>query len=383
MGGVLFTLELIADSLQGPVLLPPTALASAPPILGVRLMDLAPEFLDAPEGETYSPAVSSCVSFGGRGKALVFELADQLLHDHEACGRPLPLWLLALAAIRPSTARRSEATRAASATAAAATKAAGGSVLVASACVDLRQEVLHAQEAARRSSEHTSNPSASPFRRCGFKFTAVHGPSSELTLSCFFRVYEGRHIPMTGTALLQPAAVAAALPVAPVMPSSGAQAQDCSVSSRGASKQGPSQQWQQQQQRDAVTQTELTAQVHAAAATALAAMVLEGTHRSCHSQTTAEGPQQAQLPSQSGRGTAFFADEIRVHGGEVPAHVDASATVVQCHSAAFADTLPSASEAADPTTPSPYSGRPPEVSPSLTLVSELVRELWQIRSINS
>merc|ERR1712008_66843 len=130
----------------------------------------------------------------------------------------------------------------------------------------------------------------------------------------------------------------------------------------------------------------------------------------------------AQLPSHSGGGVAFFADEIRVHGGAVPDHVDAPATVAPAleHGAAaavedaeaeanathflrrssgLAETLSTAAEAANPTTPllhgagppeagnpitpSPYSGGPPEVSPSLNLVSELVRELWQIRSISS
>jgi len=427
MGGALFTLELIAESLWGPVLLPATAgidssrLSSAPPALGLRLLDLATELLEAPEGEAYSPALSSRVSFGGRGKALVFELPDQFLHEYKARDRPLPFWLLACAAVEPSTAGRSEATTTVASAAAAAKTA--GTVLLASACVDLRQEVLHAQRVARLSSEHSNSPSLCPFRRCGFQLTTVHGLGSALTLECFFRVYAGSHIPPTDAALLQPAAVAAAVPVAPSIPTSGVRAKDCCVGNRGSSMQGPP-------QRDAATQTERIAHFPAAAAaTALAALVMEGTQRSRHSQTPAKGPHQAvatvaQLPSQSGGGVAFFADEIRIHGGVVPSQVDEPATVgpaldhgvaaaaaaeaasaeaeaetIHFHGASsgLAETL--STVAANPTTPQPhgagrteaanlitpsqFSGGPPEVSPSLNLVSELVRELWQIRSISS
>jgi len=425
MGGALFTLELIAECLRGPVLLPAgsgidsSKLSSALPTLGLRLLDLPLELLEAPEGEAYNPVVSSCICFGGCGKALVFELPDQLLHEYESRGRPL-----AFAAIRTSTAGRSEG----------AAKTAGA-VLLASACVDLRKEVLHAQQVARLSSEDGSNASLCPFRRCGFQLTAVHGPGSALALECLFRVYAGSHIPMTGAAVVQPAAVAAAVPVSPVMPISSARMKDCSVGSSGSSMEGSP-------QRDAATQTEPIAHVHAAsAATALATLVLEETQRNRHSQTPAEGLYQlvgnvANVPSHSKSGDAFFADEIRVHGSVVPAHSDVPATAAPAfeHGTAAADAeaeakakrlrrrssvlteiLPTTAEAANPSatlphiigtpeavtpitpspnsgappeaanpiTPSPFGGGPPEVSPSLNLVSELVRELWQIRSISS
>lgn len=226
--GTVYTLELIADSLRGPAsflasvaaavgLEPepgvaanqehtsPSVLAAkglVKPALGLRILDLPHVVLEAPEDEVYATAASSCcgevadggeetelcLSFGGRGKALMFEL----LEDSR---EPLPFWLMALAMCPDQAAACAAGTDAPRPVAAA--------VLLASACVDLQAEVSIVREGAR-----SAEGGACAFRRCTFRMSAVRDTGCSLTLDCFFRIYTGTHRPLVGgELLLEPALV--------------------------------------------------------------------------------------------------------------------------------------------------------------------------------
>lgn len=193
MKSALYTLELLADTLCGSA----GAIASdvvednqsdirsksssSRPALGLRLLDLPPAVLEAPTGQAFGTLRSSRVSFRGKGKALVFELPELFLQQEE----PVPLWLMALA-MQPDSA---------------------SAVLVASACVDLRQEVTRAAAVFKQCSGTLAT--GNTFRRCSFRMTAVRDGNCDLTLDCFLRLYAGGHQPLTGNELLlQPVAVA-------------------------------------------------------------------------------------------------------------------------------------------------------------------------------
>lgn len=198
MDGALFTLELIADSLRGPVSLlsslaaargterRPAGESNIRPALGLRLLDLPHVLLEPLDGEvcygTADTAGGKCqIIFGGKGKALTFELLD----DSEEI---LPLWLMALVRCHQQVGREEGTPPGAPAAAVA--------VLIASACVDLRAEVQRAREVHR----HGSIGSA--FRRCTFRMTAVQNLGGALCLDCYFRVYAGEHRPLAGGELL-------------------------------------------------------------------------------------------------------------------------------------------------------------------------------------
>lgn len=94
----------------------------------------------------------------GQGKALVFDLPEVLLEQ------TLPLWIMLL--MLPDLMVRS-------------------ADLVASCCLDLRHEVAAALE----------GEGAPMFRRCHYGMTPVHPSMSTPQLSCFLRLYVGRHRP--------------------------------------------------------------------------------------------------------------------------------------------------------------------------------------------
>lgn len=191
--GSTFRVELLVSFLRGPVgkdLSGSTAALSGAtgaadrPALGLRLLDLPPVVVLAPEGETFAPTLTeSEVRFNGRGKALVFRLPRNFLQRRKGPGDPLPLWLLALAVENEGSA---------------------AAVLLASTCVDLRCEVLRAAASAHRSG--FAGPR--PFRRAVLALTAVHDESCSLELDCYLRVCADDNQPSeAGPVLLEPAAV--------------------------------------------------------------------------------------------------------------------------------------------------------------------------------
>ena len=130
------------------------------------------------------------VPFAGRGKALVVELPGP--RRGPGRGEALPLWLMALAR-RPAGQEPEDGG-----------PAGASAVLVASACVDLQQELAQAATDAR----------CSPFRRCSFRLTPVQDAGCQLTLDCFLRVYEGGHRELAGGELLLEPSVLAPFPAA-------------------------------------------------------------------------------------------------------------------------------------------------------------------------
>mmetsp|Transcript_117348 Transcript_117348/g.203915 ORF Transcript_117348/g.203915 Transcript_117348/m.203915 type:complete len:376 (-) Transcript_117348:54-1181(-) len=374
MGGALFTLELIADGLCGPLgslmaaLAKPAAAAAAGgvsaadaalgigrPALGLRLIDLAPVLIEAPVDASFGVSASSRVKFGGRGKALAFELPS-MPGDNLQTGPPatsaMPLWLLALAK-QPGTET---------------------SVLLASACVDLRGEIARA--AADRCSGEAA---ACPFRRCAFRMTAVRDAGCALTLECYLRVYAGEQRPVTGgELLLEPSAV-----------------------SVGIFGDHPVHEPPVREQRCAETQTEEPECPEEAPTAERSPSAQRGSAGATSAAGVTPIQEEVQRPraSQGGR-NAFFAEEITVQNPPGRGARRASAEVRSVARAAevrtglgrTADTVHATSpnvavagapldddgHGADRIQASPAS---PEVSSSLPLVSELVRELFQIREI--
>jgi len=214
MSGQCFTVELIVEGIRGPdrflnaVLAAgdgaadslgsasPSATAAAlaksriTPALGLRILDLPHAVIEAPEGEVYGTRIvkpGEChIAFGGRGKALMFEV----LEDSDA---PLPLWLMALVK-RPAPDAPFGDMQAQSGT---PTAAAASAVLLASACVDLLAEV---RACASRGARHSNAVCA--FRRCSFQLVGVHDACCSVVLDCYFRVYAGSHQPLAGGELL-------------------------------------------------------------------------------------------------------------------------------------------------------------------------------------
>lgn len=162
-----FTLEIVVQNLEGPKTVGRWSSKGEKKTLALRLSNLAPVLLEA----------SLSGEFHGRGKALVFDLPAEL-QSGEA---PLPLWimLLLLAPGAPEDANRC-------------------ATLVASSCIDLRYEVI---DALNRQADLSASP-VPFFRRCRFGMTSVLPESDALELTCFFRLYCGRHQPLTGGELL-------------------------------------------------------------------------------------------------------------------------------------------------------------------------------------
>jgi len=315
--GNLFTLELIAQSLKGSagaallnILKAKSADDGSPgrPALGLRLLDLAPVLIEAPVGEVYGSSAGSCVAFGGRGKALVFELPGPV-HGHSN-KEPLPLWLMVLSRQPDPEAP---------------------SVLMASACVDFRGD-MHAAATAGGAS------SPCPFKRCSFRMTPVKDAACALTLECYVRMYAGSQRPVTGgELLLEPSAI---LPGAHLPP----QPPCCT----------------------AETQTE--SPVSPAPAEASATQI---------AQETLQREEQRQLseasngyPAASTNTGAFFPAEISVGAARGDTTTSSAAATGTAQRTAEVTSLPGASPAT------------PAVASSLPLVSKLVRELLQIRSIS-
>lgn len=206
MGVARFCLEIVADSLHldssihGAAAVALPALAGAThPALGLRLLDLSTAVLEAPEGECYEAlSASRSVYFGGRGKALVFELrADMVQGDDSGLeatftasgAEPLPLWLMALAA--PASALPPGS--------------GGAAILLASACVDLRGEILRA---ASPKQSALGGYAYVPFRKCSLQLTPVRDAHCAFTLDCYLRVYAGSQQQLSGGELLvEPRAV--------------------------------------------------------------------------------------------------------------------------------------------------------------------------------
>lgn len=161
-----FTLEIVVQNLEGRKTVPWSSKGERK-TLALRLSNLAPLLLEA----------SLSGEFHGRGKALIFDLPAEL-QSGEA---PLPLWimLLLLAPGAPADANRC-------------------ATLVASSCIDLRYEVV---DALNRQADLSASP-VPFFRRCHFGMTSVLPESDALELICFFRLYCGRHQPLTGGELL-------------------------------------------------------------------------------------------------------------------------------------------------------------------------------------
>ena len=178
MGTSLFTLEFVVDALCGPAGCA-SQLTETRPAIAVRLLDLSPVVVDAPDGERFASMEDSKVSFEGRGKALVFDLPNFYLDD---ASTPIPLWLMALDNRVCGMASASTA------------------VLLASACVDLRTEVLRAVAVGLRGGP-------SPFRPVTFQLTPVNDAECVLTLGCFVRLYAGDRED-SNEACLEPAIIA-------------------------------------------------------------------------------------------------------------------------------------------------------------------------------
>lgn len=318
----LFTLEVIVQCLRGSagaglLELRNAHTAEGPPLtlkpaLGLRLLDLTPVVVDALDDETYGTSQNHSIAFGGRGKALVFELATASLRQ---ASQPLPLWLMALA-------RKGDAD--------------GPAILMASACIDFRGDVVHA-------ATHMAAPS--PFKRCAFRMSPVRDGSCTMTLECYVRLYAGAQRPvMGGELLLEPSAV---------QPSTAAPtpALGCAVA----------------------TQTDAEAD----AGPGRPASKSESTFNSTALESSENtGRETAKLQPISGREDADT---------ESGAYFPASITVGNCTGDAMRSppNLPRAPAAGGVAAPvPPVSPGTPEVSSSLPLVSELVRELWQIKSIS-
>eukprot|EP00933_Yihiella_yeosuensis_P036104 TRINITY_DN29802_c0_g1_i1.p1 TRINITY_DN29802_c0_g1~~TRINITY_DN29802_c0_g1_i1.p1 ORF type:complete len:340 (-),score=71.00 TRINITY_DN29802_c0_g1_i1:19-1038(-) len=326
-----FTLELIAEALHGSA---GTAFARQTPAIGLRLLDLSPAVIEAQDGQAFGTSQSSRVSFRGRGKALVFELPEAMLLEESQ--QPLPLWLMALA----KESKVSEVP--------------GSAVLLASACVDLRQEVEWALASLKKG---VRSAPINSFRRCSFRMTAVRDASCSLRLDCFLRLYAGSPQPLTGNELLETITVASAAS----FEDSGEGAWDGAAASKSC--------------RTAETQTEVPLAVEAAISSA--AQVLPPAAVPPPVIPTPGVPAQRQTfkaPIKRG-GTqavedAFFANEIHLKSApdERP---DAVGKTVS-------------NEVPPPPPQEPWpsqSGLAADAPSSLPLVSELLRELWQIRGM--
>ncbi|CAE7477599.1 pks3 [Symbiodinium pilosum] len=172
---LVFTLEVVVDHIQGWEQLLQRCAPMARhfemrhPALALRFLDLEPAIVQA---DAITETSSELLNFHGRGKAMVLELPCGMLEE------TLPLWLMALA-LQPAEAD-SGARRA---------------TLLASACINLQQEVARAN-----SPPACSAPTV--FRRSCFRMTSAHKSLPDLQLACYMRVYAGAHQPFAGEELL-------------------------------------------------------------------------------------------------------------------------------------------------------------------------------------
>jgi len=331
---VLLTVELVAESLQGSAgrAVSQKSPERQIPALGVRLLDLAPAVIEAPDTEAFGASAESFVSFNGRGKALVVEMPIAASEAAE----PIPLWLLALA-LQPAGVTRS-------------------AVLLASACIDLRQEVLRAISVKGG----TSAPCT--FRRCSFRMTPVRETSCNLQLDCFLRIYTGSHQPISGTELLlEPIAVAGAAsprrggllqglgPRQPEQSTVETQTQPESIAASGTLEK-------QKQPKAVSASSTVETQTQPEAVEEVRPKV----------STTSALPSRPAVDRVDG---VFFADELRVQSAEPPQEQALDG--------------PASPEVPKTGLEDCIARGPPDVPSSLPLVSELVRELYQIRALKT
>eukprot|EP00928_Gymnodinium_smaydae_P055240 TRINITY_DN38834_c0_g1_i1.p1 TRINITY_DN38834_c0_g1~~TRINITY_DN38834_c0_g1_i1.p1 ORF type:complete len:399 (-),score=55.15 TRINITY_DN38834_c0_g1_i1:110-1219(-) len=362
-GYALFSVELVADRFSGPVGSAVTFSATehgVRPALGLRLLDLTTAVLEAQEGETYGRYADSQVRFGGRGKALSFKLPLPTAREHHSESPPLsldplPLWVMALA-------RQTRGGHIAD----GSTSGASPAVLLASACVDLRAEVARAWPGlfGQATSLAVAPTSGTPFRRCGLRLTPVSDGGCALTLECYLRVYAGSQRPlMGGELLLQPALLQ------PSRASEQAALTPAAATSVETQTEEPSQ----------PSQPVLGAEIGAGDARQQAPVTATLPVGSSSPAWADVGPR-AELSTERGRiqprgvgpapkTGAYFADEITLRG---------SGCGLPLHGAMPASTA--AAVAPEAAGRSCTAG--PEVSGSLPLVAELLRELWQIRSVS-
>lgn len=342
-GFTLFTVELIADRLLGPI---SAALASAgpsrgQPVLGLRLLDLQPSVLEPPAEEEIADGPSGPsggrFSFGGRGKALMIELPDAML---AARGEPMPLWLMLL--VRDPDRPSNVAT------------------LIASACVDIRTEVDRASSHGRQGA-----CAPCPFQRCTFTMTAVRNAGCKIRLECLLRIFAGVQQPPLGCeTLLEPAAVAVFAP-ATSLGSGDSKTGGSGDSKADGSSVGSSAEREEVKQSCAV-QTQTDADVD---------------ENSKPTPADILGTSMLTPPCKDG---ALFLDEMRF--GQVtvpaePAREEEGTHPVECR--ARSD-VSASSSVVGPLSEKHVAGvnGPPSVPPSLPLVTEMLKELWQIRSIS-
>lgn len=347
-GFTLFTVELVADSLFGPISVALDTAGPSPgrPALGFRLLDLPPSILEAPEdGKEVSEAVGNRFSFGGRGKALMIELPDAML---EACVEPIPLWLMVL--VRDPERPTNVAT------------------LVASACVDLRAEVDRAAGYRRQ-----GLCAPCPFQRCTFKMTAVRNTECVLQLECLLRIFAGsQQPPLGGEPLLEPAAVAVFAPGAILRSDDRSVGTSSLQSSAGREviKQSCTAQTQTTVETDE-TSTPLLATAPTGSSGTSAPHLDRTAHIVAPNLPRKDG---AVFPGEMcfGRMGAMPSDPARAEESPRPAA-----------SRALSEVSPSSSVLGP--LPGDYASAamgPPSVPPSLPLVAEMLRELRQIRSIS-
>jgi len=321
------------------------------------------------------------ISFGGRGKALIFELPEKDVVDTAA----LPLWLMALVRQPPS------ATDALAPAEGAAASAQGSTaVLFASACVDLREQVRVAAASARCSSNDCGGgAAASPvaFRRCSFRMTAVRDADCSLELDCYLRVYAGSHRELSGGELLletstmlpfagPPAVVRDGQDDAEVYCGADSSRQGNRILPRASSlssRAGSSERGGSLEVLNAAPATLPPPSARAAQPSA--------------TRPSWPGPGGCALGGGTGVGDTFFPGEIRLAGTAPARHTAnapaADATAAAAHAPAVAAALAGAQigdQEAQPTA-AQLAALPPDVVSTLPLVSQLLREMRQIRSV--
>lgn len=342
MSTELFTLELIADCLWGPSGSCSQEPEEEPlqPALGIRVLDLPCFSIDAPEGEDFEDEEDSCISFASRGKALVFELPEALIES----GTPLPLWLMLLAKRGASVA----------------------ATLLASACIDLRSEVLKAMQHERRGA--LAGPVA--FRSCSFRMSPVIDQGCRVTLNCFVRLYAGAHQPLSGgELLLEPAAMLSVDTAGPQRPTS---TKRCSAETQTEAPPALAPALEKPPLESPGEGTASEAKKIAAGDLRLTA---ERRPRTPLPPPPADPGSSEEMSRAMKKLGAFFPEEICL-GGELP-----GTSTILTTSAELGGVL--TTELTAPSTLPELTKAPGEVtvSSSLPLVSELLRELWQIRSV--
>eukprot|EP00929_Paragymnodinium_shiwhaense_P094018 TRINITY_DN54379_c0_g1_i1.p1 TRINITY_DN54379_c0_g1~~TRINITY_DN54379_c0_g1_i1.p1 ORF type:complete len:405 (+),score=83.14 TRINITY_DN54379_c0_g1_i1:73-1287(+) len=396
----LFTLEVVVEKLAGPAGRLLGDANALQPALALRVFDLPPVVLHASSGERYGAVVDSAVSFEGRGKVLSFTVPKAMLRasagalrgSSEAERAPIPLWLMALG-------KQAE-------------DAGPAAVLLATACVDLRGEIVRALSRAQGPCPKL----ACPFRRCQLLMKATRDASCSLSLNCYMRLYSGQlrqHV--EGEMLLEPTTIVPELSGKP---------------QRGSAAVPPESPAPRSSLRAVETQTEALdvaatrsghasfadSVLEASASPSLASPWRHGRQLAAEDGRSSWPAAQAATglpgspalagstaPSRPARGWSvrvqegtsgdvFFPGEIKLRGSSAAAQETGDGLAEgSLHSSATADF----GGGPPPLTQRPSPGQScgqamlaaaetqeePVVSTSLPLVSELLRELWQIRSV--